>query len=164
MLAAYIGSQRRRWQNAARVWMDETEPYIRGLGRSSNVRCLPEAAAMLSLPNYSGPVMAGAPLIRSSAIGTAVTPVRVGVRPRLGCASMGSDAVVPKIGSATTAAELRRRHPARAEPDRRVHPLRSAIERTEQLRRRRHHRPATLVGAPVRDTRRGARRAAWATR
>jgi hypothetical protein len=163
MLAAYIGSQRRRRQNAARVWMDETEPYIRGHGRSSNVRCLPEAAAMLSLPNYSGPVMTGAtpdPLQRNR---DAVTPVRIGVRPRLGRASMGSDAMVPKICSPTTATELRRRRPARPEADRCMHRLRSAIERTEQAA------PASPPDdaawrAGSGDTRRGARRAAWATR
>jgi hypothetical protein len=66
---------------------------------------------MLSLPNYSGPVMAGAtpdPLQRNRERGGAgADRGAASAGPR----SMGSDAVVPKIGSPATATELRRRRP-----------------------------------------------------
>src|SRR4051812_5842053 len=60
VLTEYIGSRRGRRRHVAPVWMNKTESYIRDLGETSNVRCLLEAAAMLSLLNYSDPVIAGA--------------------------------------------------------------------------------------------------------
>jgi hypothetical protein len=74
MLTEYIGSRRRGRQNAARVWMDKTESYIRDLGEPSNVRCLLEAAVMLSLPNYSGPVT-GQPTMHSRLTAPSTSPM-----------------------------------------------------------------------------------------